>query len=95
MNPGSGAYPASYAVVGVNRQGHEDEHSPPAIAEVMNVWRYTSTRTYAFVIYVLLSRSQWPRDLRHELSRSSVRIPLEGRVSVCAFILCLCCPVRR
>jgi hypothetical protein len=44
-------------------------------------------------------RSQWPRGLRHEPSSlaqtlgSWVRIPLKARMSVCAFILCLCCPV--
>jgi hypothetical protein len=44
-------------------------------------------------------RSQWPRGLRHELSSlartlgSWVWIPLKALVSVCAFILCLCCPV--
>jgi hypothetical protein len=45
------------------------------------------------------SRSQWARGLRHEPSslprtlRSWVRIPLKAWMSVCAFILCLCCPV--
>jgi hypothetical protein len=45
--------------------------------------------------------SQWPCGLRHELSSPSrmlgswVRIPLKAWMSVCAFILCLCCPVCR
>jgi hypothetical protein len=45
---------------------------------------------------ILMSRSQWPRALRHELSSlarplgSWVRIPLKAWMSVCAFILCLC-----
>jgi hypothetical protein len=48
--------------------------------------------------YLEACRSQWPRDLRHELSspaptlRSWVRIPLEACMFVCvlcAFILCL------
>jgi hypothetical protein len=47
-----------------------------------------------------MCRSQWPRGLRHELSSlartlgSWVRIPLKIWMSVCAFILCLCCPVQ-
>jgi hypothetical protein len=46
-------------------------------------------------------RSQWPHGLSHELSplarmlRSWVWIPLKTWLSVCAFILCLCCPVWR
>jgi hypothetical protein len=45
--------------------------------------------------------SQWPRRLRHELSLPArtlwlwVRIPLKACMPVCAFILCLCCPVYR
>jgi hypothetical protein len=45
------------------------------------------------------SRSRWPRSLRHDLSSpartlgSWIRIPLEAWMSVCAFILCFCCPV--
>jgi hypothetical protein len=59
-------------------------------------------------IYVWIShrrmntgRSRWPRGLRHEPSSlarklgSWVRIALKAWVSVCVFILCLCCPVRR
>jgi hypothetical protein len=47
------------------------------------------------------SRSQWPGRLTHELSSvaqtlgSWVRIPLEAWMSMCAFILCLCCSVYR
>jgi hypothetical protein len=46
-------------------------------------------------------RSQWPRGLRHEPSSpartlgSWVQISLKAWMSVCAFILCLCCPVYR
>jgi hypothetical protein len=49
--------------------------------------------------YIHESRSLWPRGLRHEPSspaqtlRSWVRIQLEARMTVCGFILCLCCPV--
>jgi hypothetical protein len=32
---------------GVNRPGREADHSPPAIAEVMKMWIYTSTPPYA------------------------------------------------
>jgi hypothetical protein len=49
-----------------------------------------------------LSRSQWPRGLRLELSslaqmfRSWVQIPLKVRMAVlCSFILCLYCSVCR
>jgi hypothetical protein len=44
-------------------------------------------------------RSQWPRGPKNELPslalplRSWVRIPLKAWISVCAFILCLCCSV--
>jgi hypothetical protein len=46
-------------------------------------------------------RSEWPRGLRYELSSpvrtlgSWVRIPLKACMSMCAFILCLCCSVCR
>jgi hypothetical protein len=48
-----------------------------------------------------MCRSQWPRGLRHELSSlartlgSWVRNPLKAWMSVCAFIMCLCCPLCR
>jgi hypothetical protein len=60
-----------------------------------------------FILYFILlriyfrCRSQWPRGLRHELSSLArtlelwVRMPLMVMMSVCAFILCLCCPVCR
>jgi hypothetical protein len=44
-----------------------------------------------------MCRSQWPRGLRHVLSSlfrtlwSWVLIPLKAWMSVCTFILCLCC----
>jgi hypothetical protein len=44
-------------------------------------------------------RSRWSRGLNHELCSSArtqgscVRIPLKAWMSVCAFILCLYCPV--
>jgi hypothetical protein len=50
---------------------------------------------------VVLRRSQWPRGLGHESSSlartlgSWVRIPLKAWMSVCGFILYLCCPVCR
>jgi hypothetical protein len=34
---------------GVNRPGHEADHSPPAGAEVKKTWIYTSTPPYAFM----------------------------------------------
>jgi hypothetical protein len=54
-----------------------------------------------FLYYINIYRSQWPCGLTHELSsligkqRSWVRILLKAWISVCAFILCLCCPVYR
>jgi hypothetical protein len=54
-----------------------------------------------FLKLQIKSRSQFSRGLRHELSSlartlgSWVRIPLKAWMSVCAFILCLCCPVCR
>jgi hypothetical protein len=36
-------------VPGVKRPGREDDHSPPASAEVKKMWIYTSTPPYAFM----------------------------------------------
>jgi hypothetical protein len=53
-------------------------------------------RNINVVLKIMVGRSQWPRDLRHELSSlartlgSWVRIPLKSWMSVCTFILCLC-----
>jgi hypothetical protein len=55
---------------------------------------------YSPYIYSL-HRSQWSCSLRHEMSSlaqtlgSWVWIPLKEWMSMCAFILCLCCPVCR
>jgi hypothetical protein len=35
---------------GVKRPGREADHSPPANAELKNIWIYTSTHPYAFVV---------------------------------------------
>jgi hypothetical protein len=46
-------------------------------------------------------RSRWPHGVKHEPSSpartlgSWVLIPLKTWMSVCAFLLCLCCPVCR
>jgi hypothetical protein len=65
--------------------------------QVLNAW----TNLYK-IWYIYDCRSQRPRGVRHELSSPSqslgswVRIPLEAWMSVlCAFILCLFCPVCR
>jgi hypothetical protein len=42
VKTGSGAHPASY-LMGIMRQGHEADHSPPSSAEVKNAWSYNST----------------------------------------------------
>jgi len=39
--------------MGVMRPGHESDHSPPTIAEVMNVWSYTSTHWYIWMAWYL------------------------------------------
>jgi hypothetical protein len=35
--------------LGVKRQGHEADHSPPTGAEVKKIWIYTSTPPYVFM----------------------------------------------
>jgi hypothetical protein len=37
--------------LGVKRPGPEADHSPPSDAKVKNVWSYTSTPQYAFVVW--------------------------------------------
>jgi hypothetical protein len=55
VQTGSGAHSASYSMgtvgssLGVKRQGHKADHSPPTSAEVMKMWIYTSTFPYAFM----------------------------------------------
>jgi hypothetical protein len=34
----------------VKQLGHEADHLPPSSAEVKNVWSYTSTPQYAFIV---------------------------------------------
>jgi len=53
-----GDHPASYPVgtrghlsPAVERSQHEADHSSPCSAEVKDVWSYTSTPTYAFMVY--------------------------------------------
>jgi hypothetical protein len=42
--------------LGVKRQGHEADHSPPSSAEVKNAWSYTSTPQYVFMAWCLVKR---------------------------------------
>jgi hypothetical protein len=35
---------------GVKQLGHEADHSPPTSAEVNNMWIYTSTPPYVFIV---------------------------------------------
>jgi hypothetical protein len=37
--------------LGLKRQGHETDHSPPSSAEVKNAWSYTSTPQYVFMAW--------------------------------------------
>jgi hypothetical protein len=38
---------------GLERQGREADHLPPAGAEVKEMWIYTSTPPYAFMVYLV------------------------------------------
>jgi hypothetical protein len=40
--------------LGVKQPGHEADHSPPCSAEVKNVWHYTSTPQYIFMVWYLV-----------------------------------------
>jgi hypothetical protein len=35
--------------LGVKRQGHETDHSPPTSAEIKKMWIYSSTPQYVFM----------------------------------------------
>jgi hypothetical protein len=56
IQTGSGAHPASYPMgtggsfLEVKRLEHEADHSPPASAEVKNIWTYTSIRLHGVVL---------------------------------------------
>jgi hypothetical protein len=39
----------------VKRPGHETDHSSPTSAEVKKIWIYTSTPSYVFMAYCLIS----------------------------------------
>jgi hypothetical protein len=54
VHTGFGVHPTSYPTgtgdfLGVKRQGHEADHSPPTSAEVKKIWFYTSTPTYVLM----------------------------------------------
>jgi hypothetical protein len=72
------------------------DHSPPLVPRSRLVEWYLHFPIFRHGI-ILNCRLQWPRGLRCELSslartlRSWVWIPLKAWMSVCAFILCLCC----
>jgi hypothetical protein len=57
----SGVHPPSYKMgtrssfPEVKRQGREANHSPPTSAEVKKMWIYTSTPTYVFMGWCLIS----------------------------------------
>jgi hypothetical protein len=40
--------------LGINRPGHEANHSLPSSAEVKNSWSYTSTPQYVFIAWFLV-----------------------------------------
>jgi hypothetical protein len=47
--------PLTQWVPGVKRTGREADHSPPASAEVKQMWMYTRTPPYAFMAQCLIS----------------------------------------
>jgi hypothetical protein len=61
VQTGSGAHPASYPMAteccyaGVKRPRRDAGYSPPCIAEVKNTWIYTSTPTYVFMLWYLIT----------------------------------------
>jgi hypothetical protein len=56
VQTGSGVHPTSHPMgtgdssPGLERQGREADHSPPAGAEVKKIWVYISTPPYAFMV---------------------------------------------
>jgi hypothetical protein len=55
IQTGSGAHPDFIKrVLGVKHPGCEPEHSPPSNAKVKNVWSYTSTPSYIFMLWCLV-----------------------------------------
>jgi hypothetical protein len=57
---------------GIKRQGREADYSPPASAEVMKLWIYTSTPPYAFMAYCLIS---WAQGQLYLFYRHVMRLP--------------------
>jgi hypothetical protein len=45
--------PPTQLVLGVKQLEHEADHLPPFSAEVTNAWSYTSTPSYAFIVWCL------------------------------------------
>jgi len=43
---------------GVKRPGYKADHSPPYSAEIKNVWKYTSTPPYVFVVWCLVKKTE-------------------------------------
>jgi hypothetical protein len=55
LQTGSEAHPVSYPVSTRDSfPGGEADHSPPSSAEVKNVWSYTSTPQYVFMVWSLV-----------------------------------------
>jgi hypothetical protein len=88
-----------YSCLGSEIWGFQCKIESPA--RCFSISGFTQLQANYGVSVVLLSRSQWPRCLRHDLPPlartlgSWFRIPLKTWMFVCAFILCLCCPVCR
>jgi hypothetical protein len=72
------------------------------IARLCVYWVIPATIYIYIYIYIYIrNQSQWTRELKHKLLSpvqtlvSWVLTPLEARMRVCEFILCLCCSVCR
>jgi hypothetical protein len=40
--------------LGIKQLGHEADHSPPSSAKIKNVWSYTCTPQYIFMVWCLV-----------------------------------------
>jgi hypothetical protein len=63
----SGARPPIEWVLGVKWPGHEADHSPSSVAEVKNVWHYTSLH-YIFIAWCLVKQKDGTSKIRMHFS---------------------------
>jgi hypothetical protein len=61
IQTGPGIHPATYSMstggfsLGLKRPGREADHSNPSSAKVKNVWHYTSTPHYIYMMWCLIN----------------------------------------